>query len=245
VISPKPVTVTNTARSTTYDGVTNYTTLATGTSFSVGAMVGSDALVSVTQTPSGFSGVATGTAQAGSFTVTPSAAVLGTGTASNYSFSFVPSTHTVDKANLSFSATPSLTGNVYNGSVYTGSYTSTALNGETFTVTGQATGTNAGTYTSALNVSGAALANYNTPLITDANLIISPKPVTVTNTSRSTTYDGASTYATLANGTSFTTGAMVGSEAVIGWCSSGAAGTVGAYLLGGKTPTSVTATRCG
>ena len=37
-------------------------------------------------------------------------------------------------------------------------------------------------------------------------------------------------------------GAMVGSEAVIGWCSSGAAGTVGAYLLGGKTPTSVTAT---
>ena len=38
-------------------------------------------------------------------------------------------------------------------------------------------------------------------------------------------------------------GAMVGSDAVIGWCGSGgAAGTVGAYSLGGKTPASVTAT---
>jgi hypothetical protein len=191
VISPKPVTVTNTARSTTYDGVTNYTTLATGTSFSVGAMVGSDAVSSVTQTPNGFNGSATGVAQAGTFTVTPSAAALSTGTASNYNFSFVPSTHTVDKANLSVSATPSLTGNVYRGNAYTGSYTSTALNGETFTVTGQATGTNAGTYTSALNVSGAALANYNTPVISNASLVISPAPLSVTASNASKTYDGA------------------------------------------------------
>ena len=213
-IAPKSVSISNTSRSTTYDGVTNYSTLASGASYTVGAMVGSDTVASVTQTPSGLSESASGTAQAGSFTVTPSAAVMGTGTASNYSFSYVASTHTVDKANLSVSATPSLTGNVYNGSAFTGTYTTTAVNGETFTVTGQATGTNAGTYTSALNVSGAALANYNTPVITNANLVISPKPVTVTNTDRSTTYDGVSTYASLASGTSFTTSTMVGNDAV-------------------------------
>ena len=213
-IDPKTVSVTNAARSTTYNGVTNYNTLANGASYSVGTMVGSDSVASVTQTPSGFIGSATGTAQAGTLTVTPSAAVLGTGTASNYTFSYVPSTHTVEKANLSVSATPSLTGNVYNGNAFTGTYTTTAVNGETFTVTGQATGTNAGTYTSALNVSGAALANYNTPAISNANLVISPKPVTLTNTSRSTTYDGVSNYTTLANGASYSVGTMVGSDSV-------------------------------
>ena len=213
-ITPKPVSVTNTARSTTYDGVTNYNSLASGTAFTVSAMVGSDAVATVTQTSSGYTGSATGTAQAGSFTVTPSAAILGNGSASNYSFSFVPSTHTVDKANLSVSATPSLSGNVYNGNAFTGSYTTTALNGETFTVTGQATGINAGTYASAMNVSGSALANYNTPVITNANFVINPKPVTVTNTDRTTTYDGVSTYAALAGGTSFTTSTMVGNDAV-------------------------------
>jgi hypothetical protein len=190
-ITPKPVSVTNTARSTTYDGVTSYTTLATGTPYTVGPMVGSDSVASITQTPTGFSGASTGAAQAGTLTVTPSDAVLGTGTASNYSFSYVPSTHTVDKANLSVSATPSLTGNVYNGTAFTGTYTTTAVNGETFTVAGMASGTNAGTYTSALNVSGAALVNYNTPVITNANLVINPTPLSVTANNASKAYDGA------------------------------------------------------
>jgi hypothetical protein len=42
--------------------------------------------------------MASGVAQAGGFTVTPSAAVLNTGLASNYSFSYVASTHTVKPA---------------------------------------------------------------------------------------------------------------------------------------------------
>jgi hypothetical protein len=62
-------------------------------------MVGNDAVGSLTQTPS-----SNGLAQAGSFTITPSAAVLGTGTASNYSFSYVPSTHNVSKAALTLTA---------------------------------------------------------------------------------------------------------------------------------------------
>jgi hypothetical protein len=43
-------------------------------------------------------------AQAGSFTVTPSAAAMGVGSASNYSFSYAASTHTVDKASLVLTA---------------------------------------------------------------------------------------------------------------------------------------------
>ena len=214
VISPKAVTVTNTSRSTTYDGVSSYSTLANSTAFTA-ALVGLDRVGSVTQTANGVT--ASGLAQAGSFTVTPSAAVLSTGTASNYSFSYVDSTHTVDKANLALTATASLTGNVYRGSAYTGTYTTNALGSDAsgMSVTGLATGTDAGTYTSNLAVTGAALSNYNTSIsITNANLVVSPKAVTVTNTSRSTTYDGVSSYSTLANGTQFTSSALVGLDRV-------------------------------
>ncbi|NBO82788.1 MAG: hypothetical protein EBU75_08140, partial [Betaproteobacteria bacterium] len=167
--------------------------------------------------------------QAGSFTVTPSAAVLSTGLASNYDFSYVASTHTVDKANLAVTATPSLSGNVYRGTAYTGSYTSNALGSDAsaMTVTGMATGTNAGTYSSSLAVSGAVLSNYNTPVITDANLVISPRPVTVSNTSRSTTYDAVTSYGSLASGT--TVSATSASTAPSG------TGLVGADALGSVT----------
>jgi hypothetical protein len=85
VISPKTVTVTNAARSNVYDG-TSYAALALGTTYSVSAMVGLDAVTSITQTPTGLSGTASGAAQAGTFTVTPGTAVLSTGTESNYNF---------------------------------------------------------------------------------------------------------------------------------------------------------------
>jgi hypothetical protein len=62
-------------------------------------MVGSDSVSSVTQgaTPSGV-------AQAGSFGVTPSAAVIGTGNAGNYTFSYAAGTHSVNPAPLSLTA---------------------------------------------------------------------------------------------------------------------------------------------
>ncbi len=102
-VNRKPVTLTNIARTTTYDGA-SYAALATGTGFSVGAMVGSDAVASVSQTPSGMSGAASSTANMGSFTVTPSAAVMGAGTASNYDFSYGGSTHTISPASLTITA---------------------------------------------------------------------------------------------------------------------------------------------
>ncbi|MBT8584899.1 hypothetical protein G6694_09735, partial [Polynucleobacter paneuropaeus] len=84
--------------------------------------------------------------------------------------------------------------------------------------TGMATGTNAGTYGSSLavaNTSGyTVLSNYNTPSITNANLVVSPKAVTITNAVSSTTYDGVTSYATLAANAGFTTSTMVGSDSV-------------------------------
>ena len=119
-VSQRPVTVTNTSRNTTYDGVSSYATWAAGTDFITSNMVGSDRVASLTQTASGAGVTSSGVAQAGSFTVTPSNAVMGTGLASNYSFSYVPSTHTVDLASLTGSTiTGTLQGTVsktYDGS---------------------------------------------------------------------------------------------------------------------------------
>ncbi|MEI6590352.1 MAG: autotransporter-associated beta strand repeat-containing protein, partial [Verrucomicrobiota bacterium] len=184
VISPKAVTITNTLSATTYDGVSSYATLMANAAYTRTALVGSDAIGSVTQTASILGNPVTGVAQAGSFTSTPSAAVLSTGNADNYAFSYVGSSNTVAKANLTIAAVESLTGNTYKGSAYTGTYTTTALGTDAagLTVTGQASGINAGTYTSSLVASGAVLANYNTPTVSNADVVISPKAVTITNT---------------------------------------------------------------
>ena len=68
--------------------------------YTVPGLVGLDAVGSVTQTPSGNGLVASNVANAGSFTVTPSAPVLSIGTASNYTFSYTAATATVNKAEL-------------------------------------------------------------------------------------------------------------------------------------------------
>jgi filamentous hemagglutinin family protein len=186
VITPKTVTVTNTARSTTYDALTTYGSLASGTSFTTSAMVGSDSVGSVSQSAYGVS--ASGVAQAGNFAVRASNAVMGVGNSANYDFAYVDASYTVAKANLAVTASsvtspPSTSGNIYNGSAYTGTYTTNALGNDAsaITVTGMATGINAGTYTSNLVVSGAVLANYNTPIITNADLVITPKTIAATS----------------------------------------------------------------
>jgi filamentous hemagglutinin family protein len=180
-ITPKPITITNNAASTTYDGTSTYASLVANSGFTTSAaLVGSDAIGSLTQTLTNGNGAVSGIAQAGTFTSMPSAAVFSSGNLNNYSISYAAATNTVAKANLSIFATPSLTGNVYSGQAYTASYTLNALGNDasSITVTGLATGTNVGTYTSALSATGDVLSNYNTPSITNANLVIDPQPLT-------------------------------------------------------------------
>ena len=215
VIAPKPVTITSTPRTNTYDGVTTYATWANTTLFTTSSMVGADSVSSVTQTATGVT--PSGVAQAGNYSVTPSAAVMGTGTAGNYAFTYVAASNTVNKANISFTATAP-TGSVYNGSTFSGGYTSTALGTDSFSVTGLATGTEAGSYASNLVIAGAALANYNTPVINNTTLNIAAKTVTVTlsSTPLVSTYDGVSTYASLASATPYSASALESGDRIVG-----------------------------
>jgi hypothetical protein len=207
VIAPKTVTVTNAPRSTTYDGVSSYVTLANGISHSVGTMVGLDAVASVTQTPAGFSGGAAGTAQAGAYTITPSAAVLSTGAASNYNFVYVNSTHTVNKANATVTANSGTV--TYNGANQTVSgFTASGLVGgeREAVLTGVSasrTAKNAGSY--AVTPSGLD-ANYNLSFV-DGSLVINKANATVTANSGTVTYNGANQTVS-----GFTASGLVGGE---------------------------------
>ncbi|WP_322992219.1 YDG domain-containing protein [Limnohabitans sp.] len=213
-ITAKTVTLTNTARSTTYDGTSTYGALASGTAFTAGGLVGSDSVASVTQTPSGTGVTNSGIAQAGNFSVTPSTAVMGVGNANNYNFSYFASTHTVDPAVVSVTPiTGALQGTV--SKVYDGTNVAT-LNAGNYLLTGWATlaegatvTKTTGTYDSAdagsgktVTVSlvdadytatgGTNLANYTLPTsISGAVGSISKAALTATGNSASVTYNGA------------------------------------------------------
>ena len=184
-ITAKPVVISSSNSATTYDGVSTYEDFANAAGFSTNVpLIGTDAIGSFTQAVTVGGVAAYGIAQAGSFVATPSAAIMVSGSASNYAFTYSATTNTVAKANLSITATASLSGNVYNGSAYTGTYTSTFLGTDASlaVISGLATGTDVGSYASNLAVSGAVLDNYNTPSISNANLVISPRPIAITPT---------------------------------------------------------------
>ena len=140
------------------------------------------------------------------------------------SFNATPNTTTTNTATLnpialSVSAVASLTGNPYKGAAYTGTYTSSAMvpaDAALINVSGEATGTDAGTYASNLVVtlSGSAQTNYSSPVKTNANLVVSPKTITITNTALSQNYDGITSYASLAGQTAYTNSALIGADAI-------------------------------
>ncbi|CAN1526081.1 Filamentous haemagglutinin, N-terminal [Burkholderiaceae bacterium] len=130
-------------------------------------------------------------------------------------------TASLNPITLSVTATASLTGNPYKGSAYTGSYTSSAMvaaDAALISVSGVATGTDAGTYASnmVVSLSGSAQTNYSNPVITNANLVISPKTITITNTALTADYDGVTSYAALAGQTNYSNTALVGADAMGG-----------------------------
>lgn len=115
---------------------------------------------------------------------------------------------TLNPIALTVSGVASTSGNIYSGQAYTGTYTSSAMvaaDANLIAVTGVATGTDAGTYPSNLSVtlSGSAQTNYSTPTIRNANFVISPKPIAVTSQAIAATYDGMTTYSTLAGQATF------------------------------------------
>jgi filamentous hemagglutinin family protein len=155
----------------------------------------------------------TGTANLANYQITNSVNATPSTTSTN--------TATLNPIALSVTEVASLSGNIYKGSAYTGTYTTSAMvqaDQSLISVTGVASGTDAGTYTSNLAVSltGSAQTNYTNPSITNANLVVSPKTITVTNNSLTSTYDGVSTYSNLASQTNYTNTALVGSDSLAG-----------------------------
>ncbi len=195
-ITPKAVSISLTSPSYTYDGVTSYAAMATAATLSAPGMVGADSVASVTKTITG-----SGIAQAGNFTITPSLPVLGAGTlAGNYSFTLVPLSGSVAKANLGLTGTK-----VYDGSsAVTGAQlTATGVNGESFAVSGTGASGNLATANVQSNVtlsslsgltlgssngsSAAVSSNYNSLSTTGSSFSVTPATAKLT---AAKTFDG-------------------------------------------------------
>jgi autotransporter-associated beta strand protein len=166
-VTPKTITVTLAPPSTTYNGVRTYTDITNATTYTTTSLYGGDSVTSITKTPSSL-----GVAQAGNFTITPSAALLSAGaSAGNYTFSYPAVTATVAKANLTLSGSK-----VYDGTTVTAGsrLTASGVNGEAFAVTGSgATGNlstaNVQTNATLASVTGLALGASNGTTLGDAN----------------------------------------------------------------------------
>ncbi len=187
---------------------------ASTTGFTVGGLIGSDLVSSVTLSSSG--ALATADVVGSPYSIIPSVAA-GTGNLSNYTISYVNGALTVNPAVLTI-ANASM---VYNGTttfapgVSGGTTTFSGVNGQTVTLGGSATMTNGNVLgTSAINntsgltvvgVSSGAVSNYVLPA-TIADVNITPAPLTYTGVNTTTVFNNTlqtNSGATLTAGTLF------------------------------------------
>ena len=204
-VNAKPITISLTppASTYTYDGSTTYSSIASGIpAVASTALVGSDSIGSINNTVS-----STGIAQAGNFTITPSGVSLSTGTAANYSFTYTPLTVAVAKAALTVNNT-TVANKVYdrtNTATLSGGSLVGVFSGDTVTLTeaGTFASVNVGTgiaVTANDSLGGSSANNYTLTQPTSLSADITPKALTVNNTSvASKTYNGSNT-ATLSGG---------------------------------------------
>ncbi len=207
-VTPKAISVTLTPPSTTYtyNRQLTYETIASGlTAYSTNtSMVNGESIASLNYAVS-----SSGIAQAGSFTVTPSLNSLSAGAiATNYSFTFNPLTVSVAKAALTVSGTTvanktydrSTTASLSNGTL------SGVIPGDNVTLTeaGTFASPNVGNgiaVTANDTISGSSASNYTLTQPTGLSADITPKELTVNNTTvANKAYSGTNT-ATLSGGT--------------------------------------------
>ena len=224
VITAVPLTVTANNDSKTYDNVA----YSGGKGVSYSGFVNNETEVDLGGALA-YGGTSQTATNAGTYTIIPSGY-----TSTNYTIGYGNGTLTINPVNVTAIA-GALQGSV--SKVYDGNNTAT-LSSANYSLSGWVGSDGAtvtktsGTYDTAtagtnktvtvsltdsdytLN-SGTLLSNYNLPTSISGPVgVISAKPVTVTNTSRATTYDGASTYGVLASGAAFTTSPLVGSDNV-------------------------------
>ena len=204
-VMPKAVTVTLSAPSTyTYDASTTYATIASGLTTNA-TLVGADSISGLTSTKN-----ATGVAQAGNFTVTPSAVTMSSGLASNYTFTYSPLTVAVAKAALSVTGT-SVANKTYDRTTIatlSGGLLSGVLGSDTVVLTeaGTFASVNVGTgiaVTANYSIDNTSANNYTITQPTGLSANITAKALTVSGASAANkTYDG--------NNTATLSGSLVG-----------------------------------
>ncbi len=212
-ISPAPLTVTGNSASVTYNGKSQ-----SASGFTASGLVNGDTASALSAVSASGSGT-----NAGSYAVVP------TGTAANYTLSFVNGNLVIAKA------AATVTGNsanvTYNGVSQSASgFTATGLvNGEAASVltgvSASGSGTNAGSY--AVVPTGTD-ANYTLSFV-NGNLVIAKAAATVTGNSASKTYNGVSQSAS-----GFTTTGLVNGETasvLTGVSASGSGTNAGSYAV--------------
>ena len=199
-VVPKPVTITLTPPAATYNGVTTYANLVSGTTYANTAMVGTDSLLSITKTATLVGGgAANGVAQGGAYVITPSLAVMKTGTASNYNFIYTAANGTVLKAPLTMTANDASILLGQGDPAFTARYTG-FVNGETAAVLTTPTVTRfgadaaAGSYAGVLRPS-ATSNNYNIATVNGTFTIVPTDTLFVKVSDLNKTYGAAPNYA--------------------------------------------------
>ena len=199
-VVPKPVTITLTPPAATYNGVTTYANLVNGTAYAKTAMVGTDALASITKTATLVGGgAANGVAQGGAYVITPSLAVMKTGTASNYNFIYTAANGTVQKAPLTMTANDASILLGQGDPAFTARYTG-FVNGETASVLTTPTVTRfgadaaAGTYAGVLRPS-ATSNNYDIATVNGTFTIVPADTLLIKVSDLNKTYGAAPNYA--------------------------------------------------
>ena len=215
-VSARPITIKAANKTATYSGsaasVTNSYTITSGT------MAGSDTFTSFTYTYSSGSYSASQTAptNAGTYTITPSAAVFSVGSASNYTITYDTATLTIGvaaQAGLTVSSTSGTYGTTLRLTASGGSGTG-AITYSTGTAGCSITNTDSLTVTSALTCSvtatRAADSNYTAISSSATNVIFAARPITIKAVNKTATYTGSAVSVT--NSYTITSGTMAGSD---------------------------------
>ena len=215
-VSARPITIKAANKTATYSGssalVTNSYTITSGT------MAGSDTFTSFTYTYSSGSYSASQTAptNAGTYTITPSAAVFSVGSASNYTITYDTATLTIGvaaQAGLTVSSTSGTYGTTLRLTASGGSGTG-AITYSTGTAGCSITNTDSLTVISALTCSvtatRAADSNYTAISSSATNVIFAARPITIKAVNKTATYTGSAVSVT--NSYTITSGTMAGSD---------------------------------
>jgi hypothetical protein len=216
VVSTRPITIKAAAKSATYTG----SSVSVSNSYSItsGTLAGSDTFTALTYSYSSASYSVSPTAptNAGSYTITPSAASFSVGSASNYSITYDTATLTIGvaaQAALTISSTSGTYGTTLRLTTSGGSGTG-AVTYSPGTAGCSITNTDSLTVTSALTCSvtatKAADSNFTAISSSATSIIFAARPITIKAADKTATYNGSA--ASITNSYTISAGNLVGSD---------------------------------